>query len=127
MIGILNGITGIRYGAECWCVQDVVNTERGELPDIRVSEATSFFDETIFHPFGQRVVGEGDRGIVEIPANDNRVGGLLHMIFIICACFARFRLAVTRREDIVLTPCVAFCVLPLVSSLYICCSFLPNR
>ena len=85
MIGIFNGITGIRYGAECWCVQDVVNTERGELPDIRVSEATSFFDETIFIRIYcnriSRVVGEGDRGIVEIPANDNRVGGLLHMIF----------------------------------------------
>lgn len=81
MIGILNGITGIRYGAERWCVQDVVNTERGEFSDIRVPEATSFFYETVFHPFGQCVVGEGDRGIVEIPANDNRVGGLLHMIF----------------------------------------------
>ena len=50
MIGIFNGITGIRYGAECWCVQDVVNTERGELPDIRVSEATSFFVEVIGYP-----------------------------------------------------------------------------
>ena len=76
MIGILNCITSIRYGAECWCVQDVVYTERGALPDIRVSEPTSFFNETIFHPFGQRVISEGDRGIVEIPANDNRVGGL---------------------------------------------------
>ena len=76
MIGILNGITSIRYGAECWCVQDVAYTERGELPDIRVSETTSFFNETIFHPFRQRVISEGDRGIVEIPANDNRVGGL---------------------------------------------------
>ena len=27
------------------------------------------------------MVGKRDRGIVEIPANDNRVGGLLHMIF----------------------------------------------
>ena len=81
MIGILNGITGIRYGAERWCVQDVVNTERGEFSDIRVPEATSFFYETVFHPFGQCVVGEGDRGIVKVPANDNRVGGLLHMIF----------------------------------------------
>ena len=76
MIGILNGITSIRYGAECWCVQDVVYTERGELPDIRVSETTSFFNETIFHPFGQRVISEGDWGIVKIPANDNWVGGL---------------------------------------------------
>ena len=81
MVGILNGITGIRYGAECWCVQDVVYAERGKLPDVRVSETTSFFDETIFHAFGQCVISEGDRGIVEIPANDNRVGGLLHMIF----------------------------------------------
>ena len=68
MIGILNGITGIRYGAERWCVQDVVNTERGEFSDIRVPEATSFFYETVFHPFGQCVVGEGDRGIVKVPA-----------------------------------------------------------
>ena len=42
MIGILNGITSIRYCAECWCVQDVVYTERGELPDIRVSMKQSF-------------------------------------------------------------------------------------
>ena len=59
----------------------MVNTERGEFSDIRVPEATSFFYETVFHPFGQCVVGEGDRGIVKVPANDNRVGGLLHMIF----------------------------------------------
>ena len=76
MIGILNGITGIRYGAERWCVQDVVNTERGEFSDIRVPEATSFFYETVFHPFGQCVVGEGDRGIVKVPANDKRLVGL---------------------------------------------------
>lgn len=81
MIGVLYGITSIRYGAECWCVQDVVDTERGKLPDVRVPETTSFFDETIFHAFGQRVVGEGNRGIVEIPADNNRVGGLLYMIF----------------------------------------------
>ena len=64
------------YTRDLFTLQDVVYTERGKFPDIRVPETTSFFNETIFHPFGQRVISEGDRGIVEIPANDNRVGGL---------------------------------------------------
>ena len=49
MVRILDGIPNVGYGIECRGVQDVVDTERGEFPDISVSEATSFFDEAVFH------------------------------------------------------------------------------
>lgn len=52
MIWIFDSIPNVGYGSKSWCVQDVVDTERGEFPDIGVTEATSFFDETIFHVGG---------------------------------------------------------------------------
>ena len=49
MVRKFDGIAEIGYGSKSWCVQDVVDTERGEFPDIGVPEATSFFDEAVFH------------------------------------------------------------------------------